>query len=740
MEYYARSENSLGEKETVVHHLNRCGELAGEFAEKFNKKVDGKLCGLTHDMGKISSLFQKVLSGTELYVNHSAAGAFFLSHASGNNRIIKLLSRVVYAHHDKLDYHIDDILSHSSEEDSDDGIKRFSVSGSSQYKNCFEYFLKSIELSKQPPDSLKISEDENRAFVEMLYMRFMLSCLVDADYSSSAEHFDSDYLKKTTLPKLNYDTTIKALNDFRSEICKNSTSDKRINKIRNKVYKDCLEASELPPGLFTLTAPTGSGKTLALLSFALHHGKKYEKKRVIIILPYLTLIEQNAAIYRKICPNLLEDHSLVATHKIPEDEKVRAEITARWSAPIIVTTAVNFFETLFSDDPGELRKLHIFSNSVILFDECQTLPCSLTDATLNAVNYLCKKYNSSVLFSTATQPSFGHRKDVDWNPIEICRDKDLLFSMADRVKVEWRIKNHARTPFETIADEMNQTDSGLAIVNKKHHAKKLYQLLCDKCIPNEVFHISTDMCASHRIKTLSIITDRLKSGLPCRIVSTQCIEAGVDLDVKSIWRTLAPLEAIIQSIGRCNRNFKIGMGKAVIYIPDEDDRLYPSQDYESAANILFNLSHKHNDSPDLNDPSMIDEYYRLLYLDPAIGKDKMALTTAIDNHDFETVNKLYKFIPGGGYNVIVPYEHEIALFDNLCIEAQEKGLSASLMKRASGICISSYYREVPDLCEQIMLKTRYGSIGTNWYILNDKKLYHKSTGIALKNTELNYSL
>ncbi|MDD4124717.1 MAG: CRISPR-associated helicase Cas3' [Eubacteriales bacterium] len=655
MEYYARSENSFGKKETVVHHLNRCGKLAGEFADEFGRKADGTLCGLTHDMGKASPLFQKVLSGTEHYVNHWAAGAYFLCKIAGKNRMVKLLSRVVYAHHNKLDYHIDDILNHSLEKDTDDGIKRFSVSGHAQYKNCFEYFLKSIEFSKKPPEVLKISDDENHAFVEMLYMRFMLSCLVDADYSSSAEHFDENYLKKTALPELDCDSVITALNDFRSDICKNSTSDKRINEIRNNVYKDCLRASELPPGLFTLTAPTGSGKTLALLAFALHHAKKNKKKCIIIILPYLTLIEQNAAIYREICPDLLEDHSLVTSLIIPEDEKTRAEITSRWSAPIIITTAVNFFETLFSDDPGELRKLHAFSNSVIVFDECQTLPCSLTDATLNAVNNLCKRYNSSVLFSTATQPSFGHRKDADWKPTEICRDKDLLFSMADRVKVEWRIKNHVCTPFDTIADEMTRTDSGLAIVNKKSHAKKLYQLLCDKCITNEVFHISTDMCASHRIEILNTITKRLKSGLPCRIVSTQCIEAGVDLDVNIVWRALAPLEAIIQSIGRCNRNFKMGMGKAVIYIPDEDDRLYPSRDYESAANILFNLSHKHNDSPDLNDPSVIDDYYRLMYLDPAIGIDKIALTTAVNNRDFETVNKLYKFIPGGGYNVIVPY-------------------------------------------------------------------------------------
>lgn len=291
----------------------------------------------------------------------------------------------------------------------------------------------------------------------MLYTRMLFSCLVDADYTASAMNDESTYLDHAEDDYFAPQTLLEKLYAYRNDIKQHSTADQALNSYRDQVFEQCGKMGSEPEGLYTLTAPTGTGKTLALLHFALRHCLKHGKKRIIIVLPFLTLAEQSAKTYSQIIPNVLIDHS---QSNLPESAR---ELAARWSSPVIITTSVRFFESLFSDRPAVCRKPHNIANSVVIFDEAQSLPADLTSATLRAVNELCGRYHTTVVFSTATQPDFSARKGLAWAPREIFPENKKVFATLQRVEVEWRIG--AETPLETIAEEMSRCDSVCVIVN-----------------------------------------------------------------------------------------------------------------------------------------------------------------------------------------------------------------------------------------------------------------------------------
>ena len=516
-------------------------------------------------------------------------------------------------------------------------------------------------------------------------------------------------------------SVLEKLTECRNGIKAVSNSDSKLNNIRDIVYESCVRAGALSPGLFTLTAPTGTGKTLALLAFAAEHAQKYNKSRIIIVLPFLSVISQNVRIYREICGNVLESHS---TAKY-SDDRLSHLIAERWDAPVIVTTSVKFFEELFKSKPADLRFLHSIANSVIVFDEAQSIPCDLVGTTIESMRALCETFRCSVLFSTATQPAFDIRKDILYDAREIMEDPADIYKQTRRVHINWKIAD--RVPLAEIADKMSEQESVCCVLNRKDHTQKMFSRLCDICPADEVFHISTDMCKSHRDKVLAQITDRLNKNMPCRLVSTSCIEAGVDLDFLNMYRALAPLEAIVQCAGRCNRNGR-GKGEITIFIPDEE-KLYPSKSYENAANKVLLLLSRHE--IDICDPTHIREYYAELFADSNYDHDRPRLVDAIANHDFESVETEYRFIPQSGVNVLVPYSGESELFEELVSEAHNGGISPEWMKRAAAITVCCYREDkLRDLAEQCIMfykGKKYDVPG--WYILHDKNFYDEKTGL-----------
>ena len=248
------------------------------------------------------------------------------------------------------------------------------------------------------------------------------------------------------------------------------------------------------------------------------------------------------------------------------------EHIARWDQPFLITTSVRFFESLFSDHPADCRKLHNLANSVILFDEAQSLPVSLITPTLHTVQELCTRYGCSMVFSTATQPDYTGLQGNNWSAIELLPEHPEFYHALRRTKVCWEIETPV--PLEEIADRMARAQNVCTIVNLRTHARKLYRILAERCPPEEIFLLSTDLCPAHRTEVIQTIRQRQKDKQACRVVSTQCIEAGVDLDFDQLFRALAPLEAIIQAAGRCNRNGSRICAEICVFIPAED-RLFP---------------------------------------------------------------------------------------------------------------------------------------------------------------------
>ena len=739
IEYYARSENSKGEKETVSFHLQRVSKLAAIYAKIFFCEQEAKIAGMYHDFGKYSDDFQGVLKKEVKGINHAIPGAIAQLLKFGDKGL--LIAGIIMGHHygltigDKRE--IKNLLGkyYKGEESYDKEGKKVSLLGKEAYnkaRSVFEAENPQLEELNSSPNFYS-SNDPN--LVQMLYMRMLFSCLVDADYTSAAEHFDKDIYEKSDNKNIDFNTILESLLNYKKEVSQKSTSAKSINLIREELFKNCVDEAKNLRGLFTLTAPTGTGKTLALFAFALRHAIENNLSRIIIVLPYLSIIEQNAKIYKEIAGehNVLEDHSQT---KYSEDLKL---LSQKWSMPIIITTSVKFFESLFANQPTECRKLHNIANSVIVFDEAQSLPVELAKVTTDAINELCERYQSSVVFSTATQPNFKFIKGSKWQPKEIVKDVNRLFNSTKRVNVIWN--NKERVKFENIAKEMAKRSSSCAIVNLKKHAKMLWELLYNYVEDRDgLFHISTSMCPQHRLDVINEIKERQKQDKSCQLVSTQCIEAGVDLDFKIMFRSLAPLDSIIQAAGRCNRNgIDNQMGQVIVFEPNIEGSLYPkSQYYEKAANkVKIMLSRK---EIDIFSPEDIKEYYQMFFSD--CGNLKQKLADAIEKLDFEDTAKYYKLINTNTINIIVPYKNNIELYNNIKEEALKNGISNELFIKASPITVSIFTeidKKYKDVCEPLYYFRRgqQDKHPSNWHLLLEETAYDDKLGFNLSGVEQN---
>ena len=537
---------------------------------------------------------------------------------------------------------------------------------------------------------------------DMLDARMLFSALVDADYLATEGHFNGDartpYCHREDGPILDVDRAIAALDRYIASV-RSDQGDAPMAAAREALHAACVAAAEEPQGLFTLSAPTGSGKTLAMLALSLHHARHHGLRRIVLVMPFLNIIDQTAGIYRTIfsTENGFADHTVLENHSLagrrqPNDEgqSDQAASTARllaenWDAPIILTTSVQFLESLMADRPARCRKLHRLAKSVILFDEAQTLPPKLAVATLATLCRLTEPngpYRSTVVFATATQPALDDldgrvRKDplgAGWKPKEIVRDPGSLFSQAaGRVRVNWR--HRSSIGFDELATELAGHERVLCIVNLKRHAVQIATALRDRRI-NGLMHLSTNMCPAHCAKVLKKLDQRLRDGTPVRLIATQCVEAGVDLDFPVVFRALAPLEAIAQAAGRCNRHGRREPGTVIVFKPRDDRGLYPPG-YKTGVDATETFLNSLAQDGDLdqteiiNSPERLRQYYQYLYV--ATGResvelpDEHDLLEAIRAGDFASVAEHYKLIENDAVNVLVPYDRKI--FDKLRDEA-----------------------------------------------------------------------
>jgi len=509
-------------------------------------------------------------------------------------------------------------------------------------------------LRLEPPD---ISGNDI-CKVEM-QIRLLFSCLIDADRldSSGKVAYESSW---------NPNELLKQVCDHVDRLAKRP-GDRRVRHLRSAVFHRCLSQADNPQGVFTLTVPTGGGKTLASMAFALKHATRHHLRRVIMVIPYINIIEQNAAVYREIFGDkvVLEHHSNV---EVEPDDESEGENPARlatenWDAPVIVTTSVRFFESLFANRPNACRRVHRIARSVVIFDEVQTFPVHLLTPIMSALKSLTSPegFGSTLVLCTATQPALRKR---DTFPIglqgvtEIMGTEAEVNELVDQVRYRWSRNDETSIPtlsWEDVATQMVEARRALCVVNVKKHASELFEALrvacCGRGLYLPLFHLSTTMCPAHRKSVL----DRIKaipSGEPCLLAATQCVEAGVDLDFPLVLRALGPIDSIAQAAGRCNRE-GAGSGRLILFQPEEP-RL-PLGAYREGAKIANDMfaTRPH---VDLHAPETFAEYFASLYniAGPA-GWDRNEVEQLRDHLNFGAVARRFKLIDDNTEPVIVRY-------------------------------------------------------------------------------------
>ncbi len=707
---HSPNDNGKGIPDPLAVHLSEVRNQASSYAEVFGAGSLADLSGLLHDLGKYADQFKRRLDNpsTESARDHSIAGAAaILGCYKGQGEMAAL---AVEGHHI--------------------GLRR--IRTGTDGSQAWETWLKQIasDLLENPDaftetklslllerfrgdggvfprlpttDFSKLIHDESASAASMLDVRMLFSALVDADFLDTEAHFNGNTeqprIRRPHGPQLLVDKCLTRLDEYMGELRATSRANADIQTLRDQLMESCVQAATRRQGLFTLTAPTGAGKTLAMLAFALNHAKNWGLRRIVLVMPYLNIIEQTAKTYdalfgtAKGFPSnfVLEDHSLARGHDDSfesdnEDESARMArlLAENWDAPIILTTSVKCLESLMHNKPAPCRKLHRLAKSVILFDEVQTLPPKLVVPTLATLSRLADPdgpYGSTVVFSTATQPAFDHLHEcvtqltpAGWKPDEIAPGSEKLFSMAaNRTQVRWTYGEPVK--LEKLADMLAGHEQVMCIVNLKRHAADLATRLRTPNVEG-LFHLSTNMCPAHRKDVLEAVQARLDAGKPVRLVATQCVEAGVDLDFPIVYRALSPLECLAQAAGRCNRHgCRPQKGLVITFQMASDGRTMFPLGYKEgvqATEVFLNaLKHKCGDLSKIdvfNSPALLGSYYRQLYDLGGRGQgsrdDERELWRAIQEGDFEKVAHAYRLIEQDAINILVPYER--GTYDKLC--------------------------------------------------------------------------
>lgn len=713
MSYYAHSSETPEKSwQTISEHLENTAENAARYASSFNAEDFGYMCGILHDLGKYSQEFQIKLQGTNLHVDHATAGAKEAENIYGNI-FGRLLAYCIAGHHSGLpDY---------GTEASMDGTLcarlKSKIKDYSAYKNEYDFnaLKKQLRLQVKPMGG-------NQGFTLAFFIRMLYSCLVDADFIDT-ETYMSDKIKPRSnnipIAELN-----KIFNEFISYF---KSPETKINTKRKEILESCLDAARFETGLYSLTVPTGGGKTYSSLAFALNHAAINNLNRIIYVIPYTSIIEQNAKVFKDALgdSNVLEHHSNFQfdnnntedIQTINEKLKLASE---NWDIPIIVTTNVQFFESLFSNRSSKCRKIHNMARSVIIFDEAQMLPVEYLKPCLVSIAELVKNYGSTAVLCTATQPSINELLPENIKPVEIIKNPRQLYEDFKKVKVH----KTGEMDDDALADRLNEHEQVLCIVNTRKHAKEIFNRLAE----GNKFHLSTLMCPVHRQNTLKEIRKLLKDGQPCKVVSTQLIEAGVDVDFPFVYRAIAGIDSIVQSAGRCNREGKLQEGKVFVFRPVSEYAKVRGY-LERTAKVSDMVFRRYDDPISLD---AIDFYFKMLYDIEGSGTlDKKEILSCFEEgyrsleFDFKTAAEKFKLIEDNTYSIIIPYDESAGKLIN---EARFSKYPRSVARKLQPYTISVYEYEYKALLKNAALKI----INDSFTVLDNFKVsYDNNTGLTV---------
>lgn len=700
-ERYSHSrENPDGSKayQTVLDHLQGTARLAEKFASDFGRGEDGWQAGMAHDIGKYAEAFQRRLLQNGPKVDHSTAGAMECWKLKNIGPAL-----CVMGHHAGLP---------------NMGVKGDMSGGPTfwgRYHQAsrippYDGFQQEVKLQKVNPPQLPTP------YSAAFYIRMLYSCLVDADFLDTEAFCQG--------PRPHKEVSLRVLLDkLNAHVGKWYPPKGRLNELRCKILDGCIQKGlEEQPGLFTLTVPTGGGKTVASLAFALNHAVAHHKKRIIYVIPYTSIIDQTVEVFSDIlgADHVLAHHSGMDYWGDEDDggndlEKARA--TENWDAEVIVTTAVQFFESLYGNRPSKCRKLHNISQSVIIFDEVQTTPLHYLRPCVYAIGELAARYGAAAVLCTATQPAISSifAECVPDVPIrEICPGDMAASDVFRRVQ----FRDDGKLSWDALGERLNAEHQALCIVNTRKDAARVHELLLgDGC-----YHLSTLMFPAHRKRILEEIRNRLKAGLPCKVVSTSLIEAGVDVDFPTVFREITGLTSVIQAAGRCNREGKRRPEDSVVRVFTSESPIPPLFATEIGCTKTIMKRFQEYSSPEA-----IQAYYQELFgLKGTNSLDRAGILSMITGRDyhFADVAKEFRLIDTNTRTVYIPLGDGRELARRLYSGEREN----ALFRKLNQFSVNIYEQHYASLRNAGDIEELPGGTA----ILRNLELYSESTGLSLE--------
>lgn len=726
------SDDGVHREESVAEHTQKTVFLCSEKGKKCGVPQLMSLCGLLHDMGKNKQSFSDYLQADENVrrklkgtVKHASTGAKYIydmhHEASGSRKyMVEMISYAIAAHHglfDCVDNGQDDLFSKKlgQVDDYEEAIKNAERDylGEYEFDKLFEAAsdefqlvwnkigkvwlkLKPLLKARFPKDAKEMLL-ECKLFLLACFQRLMLSILIDSDWESTSDFMGNvDTLSKRS-EFVGEEIFEQAGENFAEYMRKKKESvdcskltekEKNIFDGRNALQEECIRFAEHPAGIYCLPIPTGGGKTLSSLAYALEYCKRHpETERIIYVSPFISITEQNAQVFRDAIGNdewILEHHSAVVRSEETEQEDYRRNQSLKydinWEEPFICTTFVQFMNTLFSDKKESIRRMHRLSNAVVIIDEVQAMPLKCVNTFNYMINFLNAVCNTNVILCTATQPALeeAERPICYSEPKYMIKNRSNWFDKFERVKICTAGMERAHT-FESLQDEIvRQTaeyQSILVVLNTKSAVRKLYDMLKAQNIHTE--YLTTNLCAEHRSDKIASIKKTLaKKQERIVVVSTNLIEAGVDISFECVYRSMAGLDSLAQTAGRCNRNGELEWGM-IYLISLEGENSGNMEELQRNAKAAENVICQYNQSGESDSilmPRWMDEYYKTVYLD---GADKMnfpikALDTNVVvllskgfmsreiknlmNQAYQTAGRAYRVIDDESFGVIVPYK------------------------------------------------------------------------------------
>ena len=721
-------------KEGKIHqledHLREVAKLSETFAGEFGAGDWAYIAGLWHDIGKYRKTFQKyICQGAGLpdahiekegnqKTNHASSGAIYAQRKLGANHLP--ISYVIAGHHAGLpDYDgggdvpgapLDEILERDKE-----------LEAEALKENIPEDILDALT-----PNTNCLGGPEGFH----LWVRMLFSCLVDADFLDT-ERFYSPEKSKARRQEHTFDEMLTCFNAYMNELQENAR-ESEVNRIRTNLLSQCREASKQPPGIFSMTIPTGGGKTLSSLAFALEQAVKHKKRRIIYAIPYTSIIDQTAGIFRDIFSALsnliVEHHSNIEPDKESGENHWSRLATENWDAPLVITTTVQLFESLFAARTSRCRKLHNLANSVIVLDETQLLPVHCLDPIRQVIRLLSEHYGVTFVLSTATPTGlseqtspFGKKLLEGLNSMEIIENPERYYNKLKRVRYELpkNLSTHL-TDWESLVSELVQHESVLVVVNKRQDAQDLLAKM-----PEGTLHLSALMCAAHRSKVIEEIRSRLKSNCPTRVVSTQLVEAGVDLDFPVVYRALAGLDSIIQSAGRCNREGQLDSGRVVVFVsPTNPPPGTISQAISSTTSTL-----KLNKTDKIDQPAVIEQYFSHLFhqMNTDTGNMDRLLVSEADELQvqFRTAARHFRMIDDrNSHTVYVRYDEQA---DKL-LEQLRGHPDRELLRKLQRYSVTLYDRQFQEMLQRGAIE----EINAGYFVQSAVGAYDVTLGLKVK--------